>query len=175
MRRSDPHGGLHRTQLIVMFLGCLQAPSFFCAQVDWVLIYVIMIERIECLGDPLDGEAANPCRYYTARCRDENHKTRAVLQPVHWAFKDGVASTHLVRVTKDLRKEIDRASVNKTVASVTGVVHALVADTDTFKPMLNEAEQAAYRIGGMNAVRTLRKSMLPPQPRRPRVKRNPIP
>lgn len=140
-----------------------------------MLIYVIAIERIDCAGDPLDGEAAKPCRYYSEACLKDNHRTQISLHPIHWAFTEGVASTHLVRVTKDQKKNLERAAANKSVINYTGMVHALVADTDTFKPMLGEAEQATYRIGGMDAVRALRKSMLPPRPRRPRVKRNPIP
>lgn len=129
-----------------------------------------MIEQIECMGDPLDGEAAVPCRFYNVKCRDENHRTQIVLHPVHWAFREGVVSTHLVRITKELKRNMERAAANRTVVNCTGMVYAKVAETDTFENMFNDPEQAAYRIGGMDAVRALRKSQQPPRPRKSRAK-----
>lgn len=129
-------------------------------------IYVIMIERIDCLAG---------CRFYNAGCVAAGHATQISLHPIHWAFREGVATTHLSRVTKDLAKDHARAKANGTVLNTTGMVHAKIADTDTFRPMFDDAEQAAYRIGGTEAVRVLRKATQPRKPRKPRPKRCPVP
>lgn len=133
---------------------------------------MILIERIECRGGLAGSE---PCKYYNLTCRNEDHETAVTLHPIHWAFTEGVASTHLTRVTNSINRDKARCDANGGFFGGTGVVHAKIVDTDTFQPMLTDEEQAAYRIGGMAAVRVLRKGLLPPKPRKPRAKRCPVP
>jgi hypothetical protein len=120
-----------------------------------MLIYAVMIERTECHGDGCGGP---PCAFYSRVCAEAGHLHDYRTFPAYWAQREGVATAHMARVLKEqenLRKQCERRGTSH--ESNFRRVMIQTVDTSTFQDLFSSAEDAAFRLGGMPAVRKLRK------------------
>lgn len=104
-----------------------------------------MVEKFEC-------DEPTPCEY-AHRCEDGHRKKRV------WSFhkfttKLGTAHGHLARVTSLVAKYV------KANIGYTGEVRLMQIDSDKLDPVWGDAETAAYKLGGIEAVKRLQKGLV---------------
>lgn len=121
--------------------------------------YVLMVQYRECAEDP-------PCQY-RHQCNVE-HKRKTVWKPhTKISLRPGPMHQHLARIAKQVAQY-----KGTEVLGYTGEVEIFTLDLNRAVPLWGEAERAAYRINGLEAVKQIQKGIAAEQRAREReVKR----
>lgn len=113
-----------------------------------MLAYTLLIEFAECDEQPM------PCNY-AHQCQPWHRKRKEWRFHPRLSLKAGTMHGHLSRITK----EVAKYSAKNNGYGMTGEVRIMVVDSDKVEPLWDDAETAAYRLGGVEAVKRLQKGL----------------
>lgn len=99
----------------------------------------MMIEYRKCSADECYWHQLAKCPHGTITCWEPHHTLSRKVGPVNGA---------LARVTDSRRRKPGQ----------TGNTMVMTVDTDTFQPWMTDDEQAAFKIGGLQAVHKIKKA-----------------
>lgn len=112
-----------------------------------MIAYALLAEHAEC-GEP------TPCEY--AHLCNTLHSKRREWRFEKFSSKLGTIHGHMSRITRDITKYPAKFANGW---GLTGDLRIMVVDSDKLEPLWGDAEHAAYKLGGIEAVKRLQKGI----------------